>query len=102
LRVSQGKRVVEGRPPIDWNKGYAVLSVLTRRHGVHWGSQVRALYFGDDVTDEDAFRSLRGIGKSVRVGPETHTAADFTLPDPESVVDLLRWLAAGAFESHEA
>lgn len=101
LRVSQGKRVVEGRPPIDWNKGYAVLSVLARRHGADWWARVRALYLGDDVTDEDAFRSLRGIGKSVRIGPETHTAADFTLPDSDAVIDLLRWLAAGAFESHE-
>jgi trehalose 6-phosphate synthase/phosphatase len=102
LRMSQGKRVIEGRPPIDWNKGYAVLSVLARRHGADWWARVRALYFGDDVTDEDAFRSLRGIGKSVRVGPETHSAADFSLPDHDSVIDLLRWLAAGAFESHEA
>ena len=52
-----------------------------------------------DVTDEDAFRSLRGIGKSVRIGPSTHTAADLALPDPASVVELLRWLASGAFES---
>ena len=51
LRVSQGKRVVEGRPPIDWNKGYAVLSVLARRHGADWWARVRALYFGDDVTE---------------------------------------------------
>jgi trehalose 6-phosphate synthase/phosphatase len=101
LRVGHGKRVVEGRPPIDWNKGYAVLSVLAQRHGSDWSARVRALYFGDDVTDEDAFRSLRGIGKSVRIGPETHTAADFSLPDPEAVTQLLRWLAAGAFESHE-
>jgi trehalose 6-phosphate synthase/phosphatase len=93
--------VVEGRPPIDWNKGYAVLSVLAQRHGSDWSARVRALYFGDDVTDEDAFRSLRGIGKSVRIGPETHTDADFSLPDPEAVTQILRWLAAGAFESHE-
>ncbi len=98
LTPTTGKRIVEGRPPIDWNKGYAVLHVLAMRHGVDWISKVRALYVGDDVTDEDAFRSLRGMGKSIRVGPATHTEADLTLPNPEAVVDLLGWLASGAFD----
>ncbi|HUX32379.1 MAG TPA: hypothetical protein VMV51_00795, partial [Gemmatimonadaceae bacterium] len=65
-----------------------------------WPSRVRALYVGDDVTDEDAFQSLRGIGRSIHVAPltsATGTAADYRLPDPASVVQLLRWLAAGAF-----
>ena len=98
LRVTTGKRIVEGRPPIDWNKGYAVLHVLALRHGVDWISKVRALYVGDDVTDEDAFRSLRGMGRSIRVGPATHTEADLTLPDPAAVIELLGWLASGAFD----
>jgi trehalose 6-phosphate synthase/phosphatase len=98
LRVTTGKGIVEGRPPIDWNKGYAVLHVLAVRHGVDWTSRVRALYVGDDVTDEDAFRSLRGMGRSIRVGPATHTEADFALPDPAAVIELLGWLASGAFE----
>ncbi len=101
LRVTTGKRIVEGRPPIDWNKGYAVLHVLAQRHGVDWISRARALYVGDDVTDEDAFRSLRGMGRSIRVGPATQTEADFSVPDPEAVVELLRWLASGAFEADE-
>ena len=100
LRVTGGKLVVEGRPPVDWHKGRAVLHVLVHRHGADWPSRVRALYVGDDVTDEDAFRSLRGIGRSIRVAaapPATVTAADFRLPDPDAVIQLLRWLAAGAF-----
>jgi trehalose 6-phosphate synthase/phosphatase len=101
LRVTRGKCVVEGRPPIDWHKGHAVLSVLARKYGADWSERVRALYAGDDVTDEDAFRSLRGIGRSIRVGPATQTVADYTLPDPASVIELLRWLASGAFESAE-
>ncbi len=98
LRVTTGKGIVEGRPPIDWNKGYAVLHVLAVRHGVDWTSRARALYIGDDVTDEDAFRSLRGMGRSIRVGPATHTEADLALPDPNAVIELLGWLASGAFE----
>jgi trehalose-6-phosphatase len=54
---------------------------------------------GDDATDEEAFGSLRGIGRSICVGGtgEIPTQADYALPDPEAVSQLLRWLAAGAF-----
>jgi len=99
LHVTYGKQVVEGRPPVDWDKGNAVLHVLVQRHGADWPSSVRALYVGDDVTDEDAFRSLRGIGRTIRVGPasEGPSLADYSLPDPDAVLQLLRWLSAGAF-----
>lgn len=100
LRVVTGHDAVEGRPPVDWHKGHAVLYVVVRRHGVQWPARVRALYVGDDATDEDAFRSLSGIGRSICVSPVTPaagTAADFRLPDPDAVVQLLRWLASGAF-----
>jgi trehalose-phosphatase len=98
LRATYGKCVVEGRPPVDWDKGRAVLHVLVQRHGSEWPSSVRALYIGDDTTDEDAFRSLRGIGRSIRVGSANGPSlADYSLPDPDAVLQLLRWLSAGAF-----
>jgi trehalose 6-phosphate synthase/phosphatase len=99
LRARPGKFVVEVRPPVEWDKGHAVLYVLVRRHGADWLSKVRALYIGDDVTDEDAFRSLRGIGRSIYVAahPASGVSADFRLPDPEAVLQLLRWLGSGAF-----
>lgn len=100
LQVTRGKLVIEGRPPVDWNKGTATLWVLNHRHGHDWPSRMRALYIGDDTTDEDAFRSLRGLGRSIRVAPAddaTPTLADLTLPDTTAVLDLLRWLASGAF-----
>ncbi len=100
LRVTKGKMVVEGRPPLDWHKGQAVLYVLMKRHGTDWPSRVRAIYIGDDVTDEDAFESLRGIGRSIHIAPlvaGTTTAADYRLPDTPAVVQLVRWLGASGF-----
>jgi trehalose 6-phosphate synthase/phosphatase len=100
LRVTKGKMVVEGRPPLDWHKGQAVLYVLMKRHGTDWPSRVRAIYIGDDVTDEDAFESLRGIGRSIHIAPlvaGTTTAADYRLPDVPAVVQLVRWLGASGF-----
>ena len=97
LRATLGNAVVEGRPTVDWHKGHAVLYVLRQRHGADWPARTRALYIGDDMTDEDAFRSLRGIGRSIWVGPGQSEWADFRLPDPDAVLRLLRWLASGAF-----
>jgi trehalose 6-phosphate phosphatase len=105
LRVVVGKCVVEARPPVEWHKGHAALHVLVQRHGANWPSRVRALYIGDDTTDEDAFRSLRGIGRSICVAPKAPaggTVADYRLPDPDAVLPLVRWLASGAFAAPPA
>src|SRR5437879_11770255 len=53
LRGTAGKGLVEGRPPVPWDKGHAVLHVLVHRHGADWPSRVSAVYIGDDRTDED-------------------------------------------------
>lgn len=91
LKVTPGKMVYELQPKLDWHKGAAVrylLDVLGLR-----GDDVVALYLGDDVTDEDAFRELRGSGVSVYVGHPgelaRETAADFTLDDVDQVGRLL-------------
>jgi trehalose-phosphatase len=100
LRVTEGKLVLEGRPPVDWHKGHAVLWLLDHRYGADWPSNVRALFVGDDTTDEDVFRSLRGIGRSICVGsfaPQPNAQADYRLPDPEAVIALIRWCTSGAF-----
>ncbi|HSE27632.1 MAG TPA: bifunctional alpha,alpha-trehalose-phosphate synthase (UDP-forming)/trehalose-phosphatase [Gemmatimonadales bacterium] len=95
LRAVPGKAVLEARPPLEWHKGLAVLQVLRARYGDEWTGRVRAMYVGDDQTDEDAFRSLAGLGRSLRVGDSQVTAATDRLPDPEAVTALVRWLAAG-------
>jgi trehalose 6-phosphate synthase/phosphatase len=100
MRVVEGKLVLEGRPPVDWHKGHAVLWLLGQRYGDNWPSHVRALFIGDDTTDEDVFRSLRGIGRSICVGsfvPQPAAQADYRLPDSDAVIALIRWLTSGAF-----
>ncbi len=72
VRVTRGKRVIEIRPPVNWDKGRAVLWLM-KRYGFA-GSEV--WYFGDDATDEDAFRAVnRAGGTTVFVGRDRRRTA---------------------------
>ena len=91
LRVEDGKQILELKPDVEWDKGRAVewLRDVLVPEGERW----HPIYVGDDVTDEDAFRALDGVGTSVRVGsPEDETAADYLVDDPGAVTALLDWL----------
>lgn len=70
------------------DKGSAVVTVLGES-----GVGTAAAYCGDDRTDENAFRAMKGRGMSVLVG-ETfrETAADLWLKPPGDLIDFLeRW-----------
>jgi trehalose-6-phosphatase len=62
------------------------------------GRETAAAYLGDDATDEDAFKAIRGRGIGVLVRPQFRaTAADFWLKPPEELLEFLeRWHATGA------
>ncbi|HJS27069.1 MAG TPA: trehalose-phosphatase [Actinomycetota bacterium] len=94
LRKTAGKKVVELRPNVDWDKGRAVLWLMhvlgLDREGVV------PIYVGDDATDEDAFRALRhrGLGVVVRgEDADRPTAADYTLGGTDEVLAFLDTLA---------
>lgn len=97
LRVTPGKMVWEIQPKLDWNKGRAVLWLIEALELDRPG--IVPMYFGDDVTDEDAFDALSGRGIGVFVGDtaaaeeDRPTAADFAVPDTESCGRLLDSLA---------
>ncbi|MBI4003984.1 MAG: trehalose-phosphatase [Candidatus Omnitrophica bacterium] len=91
IRVTHGKRVIEIRAPVDWDKGRSVewlvrQTARSRRPAV-W-------YLGDDRTDEDAFRAVNRLrGVSIFVGQRaTPTAAKWRLRSPHEVVRLLNRL----------
>ena len=100
LRVSEGKRVVEVRPPIDLSKGTS-LARIVRERGL-----AAAIAMGDDVTDIDMLLSIRALtasgtlrdGIAIAVsGDETPPAlleaADYAVNGPEGARRVLRWLA---------
>ena len=91
LRKHYGKKVIEIRPRIDWDKGRAVLWLLEAL-GLQ-GDGVLPMYLGDDVTDEDAFRALAGRGMGVLVSETPRpSAAALRLRDPAEVRAFLEGL----------
>ncbi|KAE8653894.1 putative trehalose-phosphate phosphatase D [Hibiscus syriacus] len=55
LKLTQGRKVLEIRPTIEWDKGRA-LQFLLEALGYANSNDVLPIYIGDDRTDEDAFK----------------------------------------------
>ena len=100
LGVTEGKRVVEVRPPIELSKGTSLARIVQQR------SLAAAIAIGDDMTDVDmlcAVSTLTGSGAlqtglSIAVrGEETPPAlleaADYCVDGTEGVARFLRQLA---------
>lgn len=99
LKEKTGKKVFELQPNIDWHKGKCVLWLIEALKLDR--PDVAPMFFGDDVTDEDAFRALQTVDGGLGVivsGPEDdatdrQTAAGFRVSDPDEVLELLKRLA---------
>ena len=102
LKLTPGKMVYEIQPNLDWDKGRA-LQYLRRILHVD-GAEFVPLYLGDDVTDEDAFKALKGPINGAGIGvivadttdPEQAgraTAAEFVLESIGEVQQFLDTLA---------
>ncbi|KAI5355528.1 Hypothetical predicted protein [Prunus dulcis] len=91
LRLTQGRKVLEIRPTIKWDKGKA-LEFLLESLGYANSNEVLPVYIGDDRTDEDAFKVLRdrgqGFGILVSKVPK-ETNASYSLQEPAEVKDFL-------------
>jgi trehalose 6-phosphate phosphatase len=88
-----GRKVLELRPPVPASKGTAV------RHLLAEAGLGRALYAGDDTTDLDAFRALRGLELGIRVAvssdeapPGLASRADIVVGSPAELLGVLRRL----------
>ncbi|KAH9678374.1 Trehalose-phosphate phosphatase A [Citrus sinensis] len=92
LRLTHGRKVLEVRPVIDWDKGKAVMFLLESL-GLSNCEDVLPIYVGDDRTDEDAFKELRegnhGYGILVSSVPK-ESKAFYSLRDPSEVMEFLK------------
>jgi trehalose 6-phosphate phosphatase len=106
LHVTRGRKVLEVRPKMDWNKGSALLH-LVKMLGLQ-EKDVFCVYIGDDRTDEDAFQVLAetGTGSGILVSTKCKsTAGKWTLRDPAEVASflyrLVGWGHTSANKWHE-
>lgn len=86
-RIIAGKFNYSVLPPEAGDKGLAVQALLATA-GI-----ARALYVGDDLTDEDVFRLPDEGLFTIRVGRDAGSAAQWWLEDHPAVGRLLGWLA---------
>jgi len=99
LVVQWGRKVLEVRPPVALDKGLGISALL------RGAALAAAMYVGDDTTDLDAFRGLRGLVQSgalqsalcVAVSSDETPAelteeADLTVAGPDGVRGLLEAL----------
>jgi len=98
LRVTEGRMVIELRPPLNQDKGSSVRALVERRQ------LACAIYLGDDRTDIDAFHALRQLrvegacdGISVAVRHAEAPAAldeyaDIALSSLAETPRFIRWI----------
>ena len=100
LAIHRGRKVIELRPPVAFDKGSAIAELLGDRPVRH------ALYAGDDRTDVDGFRALRDRAASgaletavcvaiasAESPPEVSAHADLVVAEPADFAALLATLA---------
>jgi trehalose-phosphatase len=92
IKTETGKKVFEIRPAAEWDKGKAVLWLLSRQKSRCRAKPVLPIYVGDDVTDENAFRALKNKGLTIFVGKPKKSYAKYYLRNTKEVSKFLKWL----------
>lgn len=83
-QLTEGKAVLEFAV-IQTDKGEAIDILRSQENAT------AVVFFGDDVTDEKAFRRMRGDDVGVKVGPG-ETLAGYRVETPEDVAAALQYL----------
>jgi trehalose-phosphatase len=96
LRVTIASKVLEIRPPVAVDKGTAVLMLAERLGAGVVGASL--VFAGDEATDEDAVRALRGwrsgaVTIHVRGTAEWSSAAELEVESPAALAVWLESLA---------
>jgi trehalose 6-phosphate phosphatase len=88
VKITTGKKVIEVRPSVNWDKGKAIRLLMKRYGKGGRNSGLLPVYLGDDRTDEDGFRMIEkyGNGITVYVGEGgTESSARYYLISPLEV-----------------
>lgn len=99
LKISQGRKVIDIRPPVGYDKGL-ILEKIIEQYKLK-----KIIYLGDDVTDADAFKKLKElqIKKKISRGISILVCsseipdyiienADFYVENVDEVQEFFKWL----------
>jgi trehalose-phosphatase len=88
LTFTPGRKVLELHPALDWHKGKAITWIMEALRMDPY--KAVPIYLGDDLTDEEAFRTIRETGVGIRVGGHGEpTQAVYRLEDIGQLEQLL-------------
>jgi len=96
FRTGTGKKILEIKPSIKWHKGKAVEWIMDKLD-LSDSEKYVPVYVGDDVTDEDAFRTISDDGIGILAG--THSlpsAAHYQLKNVDQVKKFLHYMVHSA------
>ena len=87
--TTSGKKVYEVRPSVQWHKGKAIELII--RDYQKGKTEPLVIYLGDDLTDEDAFKSVKALkGISIYVGGDNpDSGADYYLESTGEVYKFI-------------
>lgn len=92
FKMGHGKKILEIRPSIPWHKGKAVHWITEKLQEIDQVDYF-PVYMGDDITDEDAFKSISQHGLGILVGEHDQpSAAHCQLRDVSEVQKLIHYL----------
>lgn len=89
ITIMRGKKIIEIRPAVGWDKGKIVKWLLTRQRLLVQDDAVMAVYAGDDLTDEAAFKALGDDDISILVGKDALSSARYQLDDVDQIHQFL-------------
>ncbi len=93
VEVHSGKKVMEIRPCVAWDKGKAVLWLIKKYKEQYPRKKFVPVYIGDDRTDEAAFSVLKNKGITVRIGFKRSSKAKYVFKNVSQVLEFLKMLS---------
>lgn len=75
LKISEGRRIVECKPPVGYDKG-VILENIIQQYRLE-----NVIYLGDDITDLDAFRTLGKLGNKKKINSTSILVSSVEIPD---------------------
>ncbi|XP_057671378.1 uncharacterized protein LOC130903244 [Diorhabda carinulata] len=92
FKIGKAHMAIEVRPKVEWNKGSIALLLLEKKYGQNWNKETKVIFIGDDTTDEDAMKALKGNAATFRIAKcdTMKTYAERIIASTDNVIEILK------------